>query len=88
MKKSSFSIVSFDFPKVLARLTKTRARSWKETEGPPTGCGVDYFFRQSNGSEAYINVDQDHVTITVDGEGLFSGNLGEDPTFRRCVVVS
>ncbi len=74
----SFSVVSFDFPKMLAHLTDTRARSWHESSGPETGCGIDYFYVGPRGREAYINVDQEQVTISVDGETLFAGDPKED----------
>ena len=36
-------------------------------------------------SEAYINVDQGHFTISVAGETLFTGDPAEHPRLKRCV---
>lgn len=47
----------------------TGLRGWKASQGPDSGCGVDYWYK--NGShEAYINVDQEEMTVSVDGEVL------------------
>ena len=64
----TFEIVSFDFQTMLAHLTQTQAKSWKEASGPSTRCGLDYYYVHLDGREAYINVDQEFVTISVDGE--------------------
>ena len=72
MPRKSASRINYQ--KALARLTGTRAACWKPANGPETRCGVDYYFEhRSRKSEAYINWDQGHVTISVDGETLFSG---------------
>ena len=84
----TFKVVCFDFQKVLAHLTQTRAKSWVEASGPDTGCGLDYYYAYGDGREAYINVDQEFVTICVDGETLFSGILAEEKSFIDCVRSS
>jgi hypothetical protein len=39
----------------------------------------------ARGTEAYINVDQEHFTISVAGETLFTGDPAKDPRLKRCV---
>lgn len=68
------SILSYNFPKILKTLTGQN--NWKELDGPDSGCGVDYWYK-SGESEAYINTDQDHCTISVNGESVFSGDIEE-----------
>jgi len=82
----AFRTVVFYFPKMLSRLTDTAAKSWKETNGPESRCGLDYYFRHSAGREAYINVDQEIVTINIDGEIVFSGNLMQNARLKDCVT--
>jgi hypothetical protein len=84
----TFEIVSFDFQTMLAHLTQTQAKSWKEASGPSTRCGLDYYYVHLDGREAYINVDQEFVTISVDGEALFSGVPTEDENLKDCVRSS
>jgi hypothetical protein len=84
----SYSVVSFDYPKMLAYLTGTRASSWHDASGPETGCGQDYFYSGPRGREAYINFDQEHLTIAVDGETLFAGDPKEDQVLKKYVTES
>lgn len=85
MNKSACKVVTYDLEGLLAALTETRAKAWKPQAGPDTRCGVDYYYAHSNGSEAYINVDQGHFTVSVDGETLYSGDPTEDPKLKRFV---
>ena len=56
----------------LAILTYTREDDWEALDGPDSGVGVDYWFRhRTTGAEAYANLDQDHLTISVEGERVF-----------------
>lgn len=87
-RMSAFTVVSFDFPKMLAHLTGTRAKSWREAHGPETGCGMDYYYDGPQGREAYINVDQENATISVDGETIFSGDIQEDTALKKHVRSS
>ena len=60
---------------ILASVTGTRARDWQSLDGPDSRVGVDYWFRhRKTGQEAYVNLDQDHLTISVDGESVYNGN--------------
>ncbi|MBK7091816.1 MAG: hypothetical protein IPH59_08855 [bacterium] len=46
---------------------------------------MDYYYAHSNGKEAYINIDQGHFTVSVDGETVFSGDPTDDPKLKRFV---
>jgi hypothetical protein len=71
---------NLSYEKALAKLTNTRAALWESSNGPDTRCGVDYYFvHRRSKIEAYINWDQGCVTITVDGENVFSGMEQELP---------
>ena len=60
---------------ILASVTGTRARDWQSLDGPDSRVGVDYWFcHRKTGPEAYLNLDQNHLTISVDGERVYSGN--------------
>ena len=51
----------------LAFLTHTHEEDWEDLDGPDSGVGVDYWFRhRTTGAEAYANLDQDHLTISVE----------------------
>jgi len=58
----------------LAVLTHTHEGDWEDVNGPDSGVGVDYWFRhRTTGAEAYANLDQDHLTISVEGDRVFNG---------------
>lgn len=59
-----------DLQEALARLTGERG--WEPFDGPQSGTGIDYWFRRGQ-KQAYINYDQEWVTIEVDGVDIFSG---------------
>ena len=45
-----------------------------QINGPDSGVGVDYWFKhRTTGAEAYANLDQDHLTISVEGDRVFDG---------------
>ena len=82
-------IVKFNFPKLLARLTDTFAIVWDEEPGPDTHCGLDYYYRnRDTGHEAYINVDQEYVDISIDGFCVYGGILEEDREFEDCIEIT
>lgn len=61
---------------VLASVTNTSAADWEDMAGPDSGVGVDYWYRhRRSGAEAYLNLDQDHLTMSVDGEKLYDAEL-------------
>lgn len=85
MNKPACQVVVYDLPGLLAALTATRAKAWKSQNGPDMRCGVDYYYAHSSGKQAYVNVDQGHFTVSVDGETIFSGDPTEDSTLKRFV---
>jgi hypothetical protein len=61
---------------VLASVTHTSADDWESLDGPASGVGVDYWYRhRDTGKEAYLNLDQDHLTISVDGDKLYDAEV-------------
>jgi hypothetical protein len=61
---------------VLASVTHTSADDWESLDGPDSGVGVDYWYRhRGTAKEAYLNRDQDHLTISVDGEKLYDAEI-------------
>jgi len=85
-RKQEAELVTIDLPGMLAALTGTRAHDWKIRGGPDSRCGIDYYYRYLDGSEAYINIDQSHFAISVAGETLFTGDLVEDPRLKRFIT--
>jgi len=62
-------------PPILARLTGIV--SWREVPGPQTGCGLDYWYTNPDGRRAYINIDQDQATVSIDGECVYRGSSSD-----------
>ncbi len=61
---------------ILASVTGTVDSEWEVLAGPDSGAGVDFWYRHGpSGKEAYLNRDQDHLTISVNGEKLYDGGL-------------
>ena len=46
---------------------------WKETNGPETGCGAEYFFECSCGASKYVCIDQGERT-----EQITEASKGDD----------
>ena len=47
-------------------MTGTRDGEWEDVDGPDSGVGIDYWYVHAAGKlEAYINVDQSRVSISV-----------------------
>jgi len=76
--------VSFDLAGFLKSLTGDE--SWAETNGPDSGMGLDYWYRNDDGEVAYINIDQFEMTITkltydgdelMDEETIYEGSAEE-----------
>lgn len=82
---NGISMVSYNFQGMLAQLTETKARSWKEFDGPDSGCGMDYWYDHSGVGEAYINLDQGWLTISVNDEVVYEGDPREDKNFQKFV---
>ena len=63
---------------ILATLTDTKADDWEIIDGPDSGCGIDYWLRhEKSGREAYANLDQEYLTISVNGECVYEGPLSQ-----------
>lgn len=76
-KKIGEGTYSTDWPLALSRILGGRPSSWESFDGPDSGVGVDYFYRNKQGKEVYINLDQTHVTISDEEETHFSGEVHE-----------
>jgi hypothetical protein len=64
---------------VLASVTHTPADDWESLDGPDSGVGVDYWYRQrSTGKEAYLNLDQDHLTISVGDQRVYDAEIATE----------
>ena len=60
----------FDPAKAVAKHTGTRASSWEFMEGPVSGVGSEFWlFHTKDNREAYVCLDQDHVTVEVHEPG-------------------
>ena len=61
---------------VLASVTNTSAGDWETLDGPDSGVGVDYWYRhRGTGKEAYLNLDQNHLTISVGDHRVYDAEL-------------
>jgi hypothetical protein len=61
---------------VLASVTHTSADDWESLDGPDSGVGVDYWYRhRGTGKEAYLNLDQEHLTVSVAGERVYNAQI-------------
>ena len=59
---------------MLASITDSTLEDWQDLDGPRSRVGVDYWYRRrTTGAEAYANLDQDHLTISVGGEKVYDG---------------
>ena len=65
------AVICFDFPRVLRRITGIGG--WQEVNGPDSRVGLDYWYRAGN-HEAYINLDQGVMTVSIDKEVVFEGD--------------
>ncbi len=69
---------SYDYQGLLGHLTGTDPQNWKEMDGPDSGSGLDYWYRnESTGEEAYLNLDQTFLEVSVGGETLFAEELDD-----------
>lgn len=85
---SGILIVVFDFKGMLAHLSgDTRAKSWREINGPESGCGLDYWYHHRNYGDVYINMDQGEIKISHcnTDECWFEGDPTEDPELKKFV---
>jgi hypothetical protein len=64
---------------VLASVTHTSTDNWETLDGPDSGVGVDFWYRfRGAGQEAYLNLDQDHLTVSVDGKRIYDAELPDE----------
>lgn len=75
-------VVTFDFVGMLEKLTGRQG--WREVRGPDSRCGLDYWYK-SGRRVANINVDQTELTITVDGETIYSGDYTKNKALAAFV---
>jgi hypothetical protein len=61
---------------VLASVTHTSAHDWESLDGPDSRVSVDYWYRhRGTGKEAYMNLDQDHLAISVGDQRIYDADL-------------
>jgi len=70
-KSPGCAIIRFDFPAFLKKITGIGG--WTEVNGPDSRTGIDYWYNAGS-HEAYINVDQEFVSVSVDHEIVFEGD--------------
>lgn len=67
-------VLTFNFVSFLERITKYKG--WREVNGPDSGCGIDYWY-ETDEHEAYINIDQGEMTVSLDGDRIWEGDCSE-----------
>ena len=76
--------IEFDFIGLLKALA---GGEWQETTGPRSRCGLDYWYKCGE-HEAYINVDQDCLLVSIEPELRFEGLIGGGTLLDRFVHES
>lgn len=71
--ENDVDVVVFNFRIFLLKMTGDD--SWEESDGYDTGVGLDYYYENDDGQVAYINVDQDYMTLNIDGDERYSGGV-------------
>jgi hypothetical protein len=60
----------------LPSVMHTSADDWKSLDGPDSGLGIDYWYRHRGiGEEAYLDLDQDHLGISVAGLRFYGADI-------------
>ena len=55
------------------------AGDWESLDSPDSGVGVDYWYRhRGTGQEAYLNLDQYHLAISVAGERVYDAEIPDE----------
>lgn len=75
--------ISFDFVGLLEELTGRK--DWRESAGPDSGCGLDYWYEAGGGAKAYINVDQNSLVVCVEDELRLEGDYTKNYFLKRRV---
>jgi hypothetical protein len=78
-------VIRFDFPAFLKRITGIAG--WKEMNGPDSRVGLDYWYRAGR-HEANINVDQGHMTVSVDKEVVYEGSADQACRMPRALAMT
>jgi hypothetical protein len=73
-KAPGCTVIRFDFLVFLKKITGIGG--WKEVNGPDSQVGLDYWYRAGR-HESYINLDQGHMSVSVDQEIAFEGSADE-----------
>lgn len=68
------TVVRFDFPAFLKKVSSVEG--WQEVRGPDSDVGLDYWYHAGK-HEAYINLDQGHMTVSIDQDVVFEGSADE-----------
>lgn len=75
---------TFDFPGILDYVTGLN--KWEEMQGQDSNNGLDYYYKTKDEShEAYINLDQNCMTVEVDGEVMYSGDYTDDESLAKFI---
>ncbi len=73
---------------VLASVTNTSTGDCETLGGPDSGVGVDYWNRQrSTGEEACLNLNQDHLTISVGGQRVYDAEIPTEAQLFSSKVI-
>jgi len=76
-------VVTFDFVGMLEKLTGLKG--WAEVRGPDSRCGLDYWYKRGR-HVANINVDQNDITIAVNGDTICSGDYTKNKALAAFVT--
>ena len=93
-EEPSVTRITFLFMEMLADITGVESDNWEELGGPDSGCGLDYWFGSKDGTlEAYINVDQTYVSVSVNNtvtgeEECAAADYEEDEWIRQFIKTS
>lgn len=80
---TDFDTVRMDLKGMLAHLSGIPAQDWSEYQGQDSGSGLDYWYQTEAGIDAYVNVDQTTISISItdeEGETLHSTTFDFDET--------
>ena len=64
------SMVTWNLRAVIARMTDTSEDDWQEFQGPRSGSGLDYWYAGPGGAQAYVNLNQTLLHVSVEGGGF------------------
>jgi predicted oxidoreductase len=76
-------VITYNFVGLLEALTGKKG--WREVSGLDSRCGLDYWYEDEDETVAYINIDQNMVTVSVDAQLLLESD--EDSDFLHKFVT-